>query len=139
MAKNAYVVKYMIRQKLVYRIFAIVTMLLMLPTPIYACFTNQSTWVNCTIVANRSGLSSIINTDKVNAPWFFTLLYVAIYISIAIYLLKQDRSFARFNAITFIGMLVGIVFRMYSLIGTATVTASVAVFGLTVLASMLFR
>jgi hypothetical protein len=114
-----------------------------------ACLSNtiSGTWVNCTIITNDTPTNDLVKTLQINTGgngtttfgfgWF--LIYVTIYLSIAIFLLIQDRSFARFNYITLLGFMVGLVFRMYSLVGTVTVTIAASLLGLSILASLFLR
>ena len=122
---------------------AFITLLMILlaylPQTTNACLAANGIWINCSISTTSSPINNINNTIKNNAPWYFFWLYGAIYVSIAIFLLRQDRSFARFNAITFAGMLVGIVFEQYGLVTPTVGGIAIALFGLTLLASFFFR
>ena len=114
-----------------------------------ACLSNivNGSWVNCTIYTNQTPTNDLVKTLQVNTGgngtttfgfgWF--LIYVAIYVSIAIFLLIQDRSFARYNYITFLGFLVALVFRMYNLVGTNALTIAASLLGLSIFASIFLR
>jgi hypothetical protein len=85
-------------------------------------------------------MNDIVQTVKVNAPWGFFFLYIAIYMCIVILLLVQDRSLSRFNYATLLGLIVGITFEMYNLFASpAVLVIPVSLFVLSLIMSIAFK
>jgi hypothetical protein len=127
-------------RKITILIFLVSGLLAYAPTYVGACLAaNGSAWINCTTYTNSTPVNNIINTIQGNAPWAFTFYYFAIYISIALFLLVQDRSLSRFNFITFLGMILAIVFEQYQLLPPSVMAISVSLFALSVVANIFWK
>ena len=138
---NIFMIKNTIKRILpIFLVIAIIS-LAYLPQFASACLSNvtSGSWVNCTIYTNQTPTNDLVNTLSKNAPFGWFLIYVTIYISIAIFLLIQDRSFARFNYITMLGLIVALVFKSYNLVGNNVITISAALLGLSIFASIFLR
>jgi hypothetical protein len=99
-------------------------------------FFGQQVFGNCSIdVSPSNGINIFSNTLKWNVNGGFFLLWIAIYASVAFMLLVQDRSFARYNAITFFGLVLALVMNMFGLVGVNTIIIAVSVFMLSIIAS----
>jgi hypothetical protein len=116
----------------------LLTVLALLPLSFNACMVNGQ-WVNCTIVTNTTPMTNIVNTMKVNDPWTFYFMYITLYIGVAMLLMVQDRSFARFNYITFIGILLAVVFYQYTLVDSSVVVLSISLFCASLVGSLFFN
>ena len=84
-------------------------------------FTNTLSWLQAPGGGNA------------NAEFLF---YIAIYASIVIFFLVQDKSFARFNTAAFAGLILAIVMEMFGILSSNAVIIAGSVLALSLLASL---
>lgn len=125
----------------------------------FSCTAPNGSWTNCTIETSASGLTQITNSVLDNFPYTqinsttglpvqnytgYFILWVAIYISIAIFmevgahLMGNRNEWAIFNYITFLGLVVALVMRVYGTLGPTAIDIAVSLVAISILASLFF-
>jgi len=123
-----------------------VFVLALLTLSVGAC-TNATTgqWVNCTIPTNStSPISAVFCTPYVNGgSWVYDFLFMVLYVGIMVLMYAQDMRFVKYVYGSFFGMILSFAFAGftvvcggidYAIIAGGTVSITIAIFAVTLIA-----
>lgn len=111
------------------------------PVMVSACTNSTGQWVNCTISYNTTDpIQGVFHTIQLNAPWFFWIWYISIYIGIVVITrIAHQEGTASFTYAAFSGVILAILFKSYGWISGAAVGVALAIMAITLLVLYLFR
>lgn len=90
----------------------------------------NGTWVNWTWNTTNMTLDKVVSTTTGNIPWLGIFFLALMYIILVI-IFSQEPGRKKYVAITFVGMVISIVFGAFALIPAATIGATAFLFVLT--------